>query len=98
MRKTESNGSRITTPAEGNRPREVVSGTRVTIELEARYQRGRGSVDEYLNRPRLPIHTSRLHYLDPEGTHRRIAARPTGCRVNRRRSSRIRTASNWAGW
>src|SRR5687768_4423520 len=33
---------------DGKEPVELKSGTRVTIELEAKYVRGRGSVDEYL--------------------------------------------------
>ena len=42
-------------------------GTRVTIELEARYQRGRGSVDEYLAQTCIANPHVKLHYLDPEG-------------------------------
>ncbi|MHB1036016.1 MAG: DNA topoisomerase VI subunit B [Pirellulales bacterium] len=42
-------------------------GTRVTIELEARYQRGRGSVDEYLLQTAIANPHVTLHYLDPEG-------------------------------
>jgi DNA topoisomerase-6 subunit B len=43
-------------------------GTRVTIELEAKYQRGRGSVDEYLQQTAIANPHVRLHYLDPDGT------------------------------
>lgn len=46
---------------------EVKSGTRVTIELEAKYQRGRGSVDEYLEQTAIANPHVTLHYLDPEG-------------------------------
>jgi DNA topoisomerase-6 subunit B len=42
-------------------------GTRVSIELEARYQRGRGSVDEYLELTALANPHVTLHYVDPEG-------------------------------
>ena len=42
-------------------------GTLVTIELEARYQRGRGSVDEYLELTALANPHVTLHYADPEG-------------------------------
>lgn len=42
-------------------------GTRVTIELEARYQRGRGSVDEYLQQTAIANPHVELHYTDPEG-------------------------------
>lgn len=48
-------------------------GTRVTIELEARYQRGRGSVDEYLEQTAIANPHVTIHYLDPDGkeTHYR---------------------------
>ncbi|MCO6454431.1 MAG: DNA topoisomerase VI subunit B [Pirellulaceae bacterium] len=49
---------------------EVKSGTRVTIELEARFQRGRGSVDEYLEQTAIANPHVTLHYLDPEGNER----------------------------
>jgi DNA topoisomerase-6 subunit B len=49
---------------------EVDHGTRVTIELEAKYQRGRGSVDEYLEQTAIANPHVTLHYIDPEGnTH-----------------------------
>ena len=41
-------------------------GTRVTIELEARYQRGKGSVDEYLQQTAIANPHITLHYLDPD--------------------------------
>ncbi len=52
---------------EGAKPREVKSGTRVTIELEAKYQRGRGSVDEYLYQTAVANPHVTLHYIDAEG-------------------------------
>ncbi|RIK83428.1 MAG: DNA topoisomerase VI subunit B [Planctomycetota bacterium] len=48
----------------------VDHGTRVTIELEAKYQRGRGSVDEYLELTAIANPHVTLHYLDPEGKTR----------------------------
>src|SRR5882724_5095434 len=45
---------------------EVRSGTRVTIELEGRYQRGRGSVDEYLEQTAIANPHVTIHYVDPE--------------------------------
>ena len=42
-------------------------GTRVTIELEARYTRGRGSVDDYLEQTAIANPHATLHYIDPEG-------------------------------
>ncbi len=41
-------------------------GTRVTIELEAKFVRGRGSVDEYLNQTAIANPHVTLHYLDPD--------------------------------
>lgn len=53
---------------EGDRPpQSVKSGTRVTIEMEAKYQRGRGSVDDYLEQTVIANPHVTLHYLDPEG-------------------------------
>lgn len=48
-------------------------GTRVTIELEARYQRGRASVDEYLEQTAIANPHVTLHYLDPEGNDQTYA-------------------------
>ncbi len=42
-------------------------GTRVTIELESRYQRGKGSVDEYLHQTAIANPHVTLHYIDPDG-------------------------------
>ncbi len=44
----------------------VEHGTRVTIELEGSYQRGRGSVDEYLEQTAIANPHVTLHYIDPE--------------------------------
>lgn len=53
--------------AEDDKPaKELRSGTRVTIELEGRYQRGRGSVDEYLEQTAIANPHVTLHYIDPE--------------------------------
>jgi DNA topoisomerase-6 subunit B len=56
--------------AEGEKPREVVSGTRVTIELEAKYQRGRGSVDDYLEQTAIANPHVTIHYHDPDNQRR----------------------------
>jgi DNA topoisomerase-6 subunit B len=53
-------------PTEDAAAKEVKHGTRVTIELEARYQRGRGSVDEYLQQTAITNPHVTLHYVDPE--------------------------------
>ncbi len=61
----------------GDKPPEPVkSGTRVTIELEAKYQRGRGSVDDYLEQTVIANPHVTLHYIDPEG-NRKTYARST---------------------
>ena len=43
------------------------SGTRVEIELEARYQKGRQSVDEYIAQTAVTNPHARLHYFMPDG-------------------------------
>ncbi len=56
---------------EGDKPaKPVKSGTRVTIELEAKYQRGRGSVDDYLEQTAIANPHVTLHYVDPDGNER----------------------------
>lgn len=53
---------------------EVKSGTRVTIELEGRHHRGRGSVDDYLEQTAIANPHVTLHYHDADGnakTYRR---------------------------
>ncbi|MBN2024506.1 MAG: DNA topoisomerase VI subunit B [Pirellulales bacterium] len=52
---------------------EADHGTRVTIELEAKYQRGRGSVDEYLEQTAIANPHVTLHFVDPEGNQRTYA-------------------------
>jgi DNA topoisomerase VI subunit B len=47
--------------------RDLRSGTRVTIELEGRYMRGRGSVDEYLEQTAIANPHVTIHYVDPDG-------------------------------
>ena len=49
-------------------------GTRVTIELEARYQRGRGSVDEYLEQTAIANPHVTIHYIDPDNNERNYLA------------------------
>ena len=49
-------------------------GTRVTIELEAKYVRGRGSVDEYLQQTAIANPHVTLHYQDPDGDKRDLHA------------------------
>jgi len=54
------------TPEQAAALRPLLSGTRVTIELEGRYQRGRGSVDEYLEQTAIANPHVTIHYIDPE--------------------------------
>ncbi len=58
---------------------ELDHGTRVTIELEGRFIRGRGSVDEYLEQTAIANPHVTLHYLDPEsgGEGERVYERST---------------------
>ncbi|HUG71633.1 MAG TPA: ATP-binding protein [Pirellulaceae bacterium] len=56
--------------AEGTKAEEVRSGTRVTIELEGRFHRGRGSVDDYLEQTAIANPHVTLHYQDPEGNYK----------------------------
>jgi len=46
---------------------DVRSGTRVEIELEARYQQGRQSVDEYLRQTAITNPHTRIRYIMPDG-------------------------------
>jgi DNA topoisomerase VI subunit B len=54
-------------PEQSHYQGDLRSGTRVTIELEGRYQRGRGSVDEYLEQTAIANPHVTIHYIDPEG-------------------------------
>lgn len=52
---------------------ELDRGTRVTIELEAKYQRGRGSVDDYLEQTAIANPHIIVHYMDPDKNLREYA-------------------------
>ncbi len=52
---------------------EVRSGTRVEIELQARYQKGRQSVDEYLMQTAITNPHAQIRYLMPDGQERLFA-------------------------
>jgi DNA topoisomerase-6 subunit B len=45
-------------------------GTEVAISLEARFQRGRASVDEYLEQTAIANPHAAIHYTAPDGVHR----------------------------
>jgi len=54
--------------AEGDKPpKDLRSGTRVTIELEGRLQRGRGNVEEYIEQTAIANPHITLHFIDPTG-------------------------------
>ena len=53
--------------AENDRGEVLEHGTRVTIEMEAKFQRGRGSVEEYLAQTAISNPHARLHFQGPEG-------------------------------
>lgn len=55
---------------------ELGSGTRVTIELEGRFVRGRGSVDEYLEQTAIANPHVTIHYVDVDG-HKKTYERST---------------------
>ncbi|MDA0254767.1 MAG: DNA topoisomerase VI subunit B [Planctomycetota bacterium] len=48
----------------------VQHGTRVTIEMEAKFQRGRGSVEEYLEQTAIANPHARIHFAGPDGNER----------------------------
>ena len=50
----------------------IEHGTRVTIEMEAKFQRGRGSVEEYLEQTAIANPHARIHFLGPDGQERII--------------------------
>ena len=56
--------------AENDRGEAIEHGTRVTIEMEAKFQRGRGSVEEYLEQTAIANPHARVHFSGPEGTER----------------------------
>ena len=61
--------------AENDRGEPVDHGTRVTIEMEAKFQRGRGSVEEYLEQTAIANPHARLHFQGPDGAPERILER-----------------------
>src|SRR6266446_4057653 len=62
---------------QARRDHELRSGTRVTIELEGRYVRGRGSVDEYLEQTAIANPHVTIYYIDPDGTETTYARSTT---------------------
>jgi DNA topoisomerase-6 subunit B len=56
--------------AENDRGDAIEHGTRVTIEMEAKFQRGRGSVEEYLEQTAISNPHARLHFQGPDGPER----------------------------
>jgi DNA topoisomerase-6 subunit B len=56
--------------AENDRGEPIEHGTRVTIEMEAKFQRGRGSVEEYLEQTAISNPHARFHFQGPDGPER----------------------------
>lgn len=56
--------------AANDRGEPIEHGTRVTIEMEAKFQRGRGSVEEYLEQTAIANPHARIHFIGPEGPER----------------------------
>ena len=56
--------------AENDLGESITHGTRVTIEMEAKFQRGRGSVEEYLEQTAISNPHARIHFLGPDGQER----------------------------
>jgi DNA topoisomerase-6 subunit B len=56
--------------AENDRGEPIEHGTRVTIEMEAKFQRGRGSVEEYLEQTAIANPHARIHFQGPDGPER----------------------------
>ncbi|MBM4022043.1 MAG: DNA topoisomerase VI subunit B [Planctomycetes bacterium] len=56
--------------AENDRGDPLHHGTRVTIEMEAKFQRGRGSVEEYLEQTVIANPHARIHFVGPDGGER----------------------------
>ncbi|MEE9602892.1 MAG: DNA topoisomerase VI subunit B, partial [Thermoguttaceae bacterium] len=74
-------GEGVDIPSDKNKARKAIAkhgiewieldhGTRVTIEIEARFTRGRGSVDEYLHQTAIANPHVALHYIDPDGNEK----------------------------
>ncbi|MFM8893661.1 MAG: ATP-binding protein, partial [Planctomycetia bacterium] len=61
--------------AENDRGEAIEHGTRVTIEMEAKFQRGRGSVEEYLEQTAISNPHARIHFQGPDGAQERILDR-----------------------
>jgi DNA topoisomerase-6 subunit B len=55
---------------ENDRGDAIEHGTRVTIEMEAKFQRGRGSVEEYLEQTAISNPHARFHFQGPDGPER----------------------------
>ncbi|OQA02067.1 MAG: DNA topoisomerase VI subunit B [Planctomycetes bacterium ADurb.Bin412] len=80
--KSQANHYELQINTKKNRPEVIVeapvdwpvrSGTRVEIELQARYQKGRQSVDEYLMQTAITNPHAQIRYLMPDGQERFFA-------------------------
>ena len=71
-------------------------GTQVTLEVEGKYQKGRASVDEWLEQTTIANPHVRLVYHTPEGETKEYARSITNCRLRRGKSNLIPTGLNSA--
>jgi DNA topoisomerase-6 subunit B len=55
---------------ENDRGEAIDHGTRVTIEMEAKFQRGKGSIEEYLEQTAISNPHVRIHFIGPDGQER----------------------------
>jgi DNA topoisomerase-6 subunit B len=56
--------------AENERGEPIDHGTRVTIEMEAKFQKGKGSIEEYLEQTAISNPHVRIHFIGPDGQER----------------------------
>jgi DNA topoisomerase-6 subunit B len=56
--------------AENDRGEPIDHGTRVTIEMEAKFQKGKGSIEEYLEQTAISNPHVRIHFIGPDGQER----------------------------
>ena len=61
--------SEIPAAEEEGTPTPLISGTMVSIEMEAAYKRGKGSVDEYLEQTAIANPHVTIRYTDPDNGH-----------------------------
>jgi DNA topoisomerase VI subunit B len=74
---TQKNRPEIIVDEEMKEEWDLESGTQVAITLEARFQRGRASVDEYLEQTAIANPHALIHYTAPDGVQRDFVRKVT---------------------